>query len=85
LSGVQLLALFAKEPPRQRVELLAQNRVLAAGLFQGLPQGGRLLFQQVDLSLQRRVVHPSVNQTCAPSKMFKLFCAFMKICFYDLR
>ena len=36
LGGVQLPALFAKEPPRQGVKLLAQDRALTAGLLQRL-------------------------------------------------
>ena len=88
LRGAQLLALFAKEPPGQGVELLAQNRVLAAGLFQGLagslqrlPQGGHLLLQQADLRLQRRVVHQSVNQTQRRKKCSNFFGSFCEIVF----
>ena len=64
LGRVQLLALLAEETPGQRIELLAQQGVLAAGRLQSLPgllqrllQGRHLLTQRVDFLLPRSRVH----------------------------
>ena len=64
LRGVQLLTLFAKVTPGQRVEFLAQEGVLALRHFQGLPglfqsllQRLHLLAQRVDFLLQRSGLH----------------------------
>ena len=61
LGGVQLLTLFAEETAGQRVELLAQHRVLAAQLSDGLEQ---FLFA-------RR--HRIALSDAAPRTMFNLF------------
>jgi hypothetical protein len=52
LGGVELFALLAEEPPGQGIELLAENRVLAAGLFQRFLQHGDLLAQLAQFSLE---------------------------------
>jgi hypothetical protein len=72
LGLAELFGLFAKEPPRQGVQFLAQQSDFALSLRQGLPLLLHFLPERGVFSLKRIAVHLTVKSDGLRTAMFNL-------------